>query len=129
MELVNYYTQYTTTYGEYMTYVEHLVETDFKECTEVELAAHLKRVKETFETLMMQISALEVEEAQEENFKDLKYLVMDALFLAGDLEQFYKYQEIGRFKMRVLNALNKKRRAEAFGKFSDGSGSCPMSSL
>lgn len=126
MELVNYYTQYTTTYGEYMTYVEHLVETDFKECTEAELTAQLKGARETFETLMMQINGLEVEKEQEENFKDLKYLVMDALFLAGDLEQFVKYQEIGRFKMRVLNALNKKRRAEAFGQFSEGSGSCPM---
>lgn len=129
MELVNHYTQYTTTYGEYLAYVEHLVETDFENAVETELAARLTATRETFEALMQQISTLEVEEEQEENLKDLKYLVMDALFLAGDLEQFYKYQEIGRFKMRVLNALNKKRRAEAFGKFSDGSGSCPMNSL
>ena len=129
MELVNHYTQYTTTYGEYLAYVEHLVETDFADSIEKEVAARLTTTRETFETLMNQISTLEVEQEQEENLKDLKYLVMDALFLAGDLEQFYNYQEIGRFKMRVLNALNKKRRAEALGKFSEGSGSCPINNL
>ena len=126
MELVNYYTQYTTTYGTYLKDVEHLVETDFKEAVEAELTAQLTATREVFEMLMTQISSLEVEQDQEENLKDLKYLVMDALFLAGDLEQFYKHQEIGRVKMRVLNALNKKRRAEAYGNFSSEGGSCPM---
>lgn len=90
------------------------------------MTSKLANAKETFEGLMEKVSTLEVEEAQQENLKDLKYLIMDALFFASDLVNFYKHQELSRFKMRVLNALNKKRRSELFGNETTGSGSCPI---
>ena len=126
MELVNSYAYYTEEYNAYLKLVEQLVETDFASCVEAEVTSKLANAKETFEGLMEKVSALEVEETQQENLKDLKYLIMDALFFASDLDNFYKHKELGRFKMRVLNALNKKRRAELFGNETTGSGSCPM---
>lgn len=129
MELVNSYACYTEEYNAYLKFVEQLVETDFANCVEVEVTSKLAKAKETFEALMEKVSTLEVEEAQQENLKDLKYLIMDALFFASDLDNFYKHKEIGRFKMRVLNALNKKRRAELFGNETAGGGSCPMNLL
>ena len=126
MELVNSYTCYTREYNAYLELVEQLVETNFANCVESEVTSKLINTKETFESLMEKVSTLEVEEDQEENLKDLKYLIMDALFFASDLANFYKHQELGRFKMRVLNALNKKRRAELFGNKAAESGSCPM---
>ena len=126
MELVNSYARYTEEYNAYLAFVEQLVETDFANCVEAEVTSQLTKTKEVLETLMEKVSAFEVSEAQQENLKDLKYLVMDALFFASDLANFYKHQELGRFKMRVLNALNKKRRAELFGNEATGSGSCPM---
>ena len=127
MELVNSYACYTEEYNAYLKFVEQLVKTDFANCVEVEVTNKLAKAKETFEALMEKVSTLEVEEAQQENLKDLKYLIMDALFFASDLDNFYKHKEIGRFKMRVLNALNKKRRAELFG--NEPVGSCPMNLL
>lgn len=126
MELVNSYAYYTEEYNAYLKLVEQFVETDFANCVEAEVTSKLANAKETFEGLMEKVSALEVEETQQENLKDLKYLIMDALFFASDLDNFYKHKELGRFKMRVLNALNKKRRAELFGNETMGSGSCPM---
>lgn len=129
MELVNSYACYTEEYNAYLEFVEQLIETDFANGVEAEVTSKLAKVKVTFESLMEKVSALEVEEAQEENLKDLKYLIMDALFFASDLANFYKHQELGRFKMRVLNALNKKRRAELFGSETAGSGSCPINRI
>lgn len=126
MELVNSYAYYTEEYNAYLKLVEQFVEMDFANCVEAEVTSKLANAKETFEGLMEKVSALEVEETQQENLKDLKYLIMDALFFASDLDNFYKHKELGRFKMRVLNALNKKRRAELFGNETIGSGSCPM---
>ena len=126
MELVNSYASYREEYNAYLKLVEQLVETDFANCVEAEVTSRLSKTRETFETLMEKVSAMEVSETEEENLKDLKYLIMDALFLASDLDNFYKHKELGRFKMRVLNALNKKRRAELFGNEITGSGSCPM---
>lgn len=126
MELVNSYAYYTEEYNAYLELVEQLVETDFANCVEAEVTSKLENAKETFEGLMEKVSTLEVEEAQQENLKDFKYLIMDALFFTSDLANFYKHQELGRFKMRVLNALNKKRRAELFGNEATGSGSCPI---
>ena len=126
MELVNSYACYREEYNAYLKLVEQLVETDLSNCVEAEVTSRLSKTKETFETLIEKVSNMEVSEAEEENLKDLKYLIMDALFLASDLDNFYKHKELGRFKMRVLNALNKKRRAELFGNEIAGSGSCPM---
>ena len=78
----------------------------------------LREARENFERLMEQCSELEIGPQDEDNLKDLKYLLIDSLFLAMDLQGFFEVGELGRFKMRVLNYLNKKRRAEVFGELS-----------
>ena len=47
----------------------------------------------------------------ENDLRDLKYLIVDSFFLLIDLENFYKYKEFERFKMRAVNHINKRRRA------------------
>ena len=91
-------------------------------CEELNLFQYAKK---KFEDFMEQSGVIEVEEEQEANYKDLRYLVMDILFLANDLAHFYKCDELGRFKMRALNYFNKRRRADMFGSANSGT-SCPI---
>lgn len=120
MKLVEIYEQYMNINNEYTSWIEALVNEDFQNDAEPLIKIRLQDTKEQFEKLMAACSELEVDEKDEENFKDLRYLVMDSLFLAADLEAFYNVNELGRFKMRVLNYLNKKRRADMFGETPGG---------
>lgn len=115
MNLVEIYAQYVNINNEYTSWIEALVNEDFQNDAQPLIKIRLQDTKEQFQKLMEACSNLKVDAENEENFKDLRYLVMDSLFLAGDLEAFYKVGELGRFKMRVLNYLNKKRRADMFG--------------
>lgn len=115
MNLLEIYERYTAINNEYAMWIETLVNEDFQNDAEPIIRIRLQDTKEQFQKLMEECSTLEVDTENEENFKDLRYLVMDSLFLAGDLEAYFKVGELGRFKMRVLNYLNKKRRADMFG--------------
>lgn len=113
MELVRIYEEYTALNGQYAAFLEQLIGAEEMVKDEAVLS-ELGKTKDQLEALMAQSSGLEIDGANEQNLNDLKYLVTDVYFLAMDLEHFYKHNEMGRFKMRVLNYLNKKRRAEAF---------------
>lgn len=126
MELLNRYNEYTALNKEYLEFVEQLIETEFEKFSEEDIKSYLKETENRMQCLMENISDLKVEIEQETNLKDLKYLVMDSVFLLGDLIHFYQLGELGRFKMRALNAINKKRRAEMFKETPSGNGSCPI---
>nr|WP_303244360.1 hypothetical protein [uncultured Cellulosilyticum sp.] len=115
MNLIEIYEQYVDINNDYAAWIEALVNEDFQNDAPPLIKIRLQDTKEQFEKLMEACSNLEVSAEDEENFKDLRYLLMDSVFLAGDLLAFYNVEELGRFKMRVLNYLNKKRRADIFG--------------
>lgn len=125
MQLVEIYESYKAESKNYIDWIEELVEQDFAGYTAEEISSKLETAKQKFGELIEQSGTLEVEEAQEANYKDLRYLLMDTMFLASDLAHFYKCEELGRFKMRALNFLNKRRRADVFGQ-NTGNGSCPI---
>ncbi|WP_054743561.1 hypothetical protein [Cellulosilyticum ruminicola] len=114
MNLLEIYEDYIAINNEYAAWIETLVNEDFQNDAQPIIRIRLQDTKEQFQRLMEVCSALEVDAENEENFKDLRYLIMDSLFLAGDLETYFKLGELGRFKMRVLNYLNKKRRVDMF---------------
>ncbi len=126
MELINVYQEFIKENDVYMDFVMQLVDTDFMMIIPEVIKSELVSGKEKFEKLMESVNALEVEKEQEENLGDLKYLIMDSVLLASDLAHFYKLNELGRFKMRALNAINKKRRAEVFKEEASESRSCPI---
>lgn len=125
MQLLEIYENYKAVNKEYTSWIEELVEKDFQGYTEDEIKAKLEEARQSFTDMMEQSNELEIGEEQEVNYKDLRYLVMDALFLASDLAHFYQYQELGRFKMRVINCFNKKKREAVFGG-QPGNRSCPV---
>lgn len=125
MTLLKIYEDYKELSKQYVSWLEELVEKDFAGYAAEEILLKLENTRNQFEAMMEQSGGLEIETEQEANYKDLRYLVADALFLATDLAHFYKYEELGRFKMRVLNYLNKKRRVDVFGGQTDR-GHCPI---
>ena len=112
------YRSYMQENTEYTNWLEKLINEDFESDAPPIIKMRLKEVRENFEQLMEKCNELEVASEDEDNLKDLKYLLIDSLFLAMDLQGFFEVGELGRFKMRVLNYLNKKRRAEVFGELS-----------
>ncbi|MGL4343661.1 MAG: hypothetical protein ACRCTE_00545 [Cellulosilyticaceae bacterium] len=114
MELLNIYETYTEVNNLYTRELEHLVAQEVLTKDESTLAM-LKQTQSTLEDLMARSAAIEVSEDNGQNLEDLRYLLTDSYFLAMDLTHFYEHEQMGRFKMRAINHLNKKRRAEVFG--------------
>lgn len=121
MNLVEIYSAYKEESTEYITWLEAVVNSDFQNDAMPIIRVRLIDTKEQLEKWMEACANLEVEEKDKENLKDLRYLILDSLFLAADLVRFFETDDLGRFKMRVLNYLNKKRRAEMFGETPGGS--------
>lgn len=120
MNLVEIYSAYKEESTEYFSWLEAVVDSDFQNDATPIIRVRLIDTKEQFEKWMEACSNLEVEEKDQDNLKDLRYLILDSLFLAADLVRFFETDDLGRFKMRVLNYLNKKRRAEMFGETPGG---------
>ncbi|MGL6174647.1 MAG: hypothetical protein ACRC1P_08585 [Cellulosilyticaceae bacterium] len=113
MELIQIYEAYNELNKDYIQILEEITSQPEHEKQEAVLVK-LKAIKAQLEELMNQSSELVLDQENEQNLKDLRYLITDNFFLAVDLVHFYEHNEIGRFKMRVVNYLNKKRRHEFF---------------
>ncbi|MGL5085954.1 MAG: hypothetical protein ACRC68_09640 [Clostridium sp.] len=114
MDLIKAYEEFTGVNNAYVNFVEGLLNSDLGDCNNEKITEHLLAAQNSFETIKIRTDVMEVEAKEQENYRDLKYLVMDALFISADLTAFYKYKQPERFKMRATNYINKKRRAEMF---------------
>lgn len=122
MSLINNYEEYNKINNDYVNFIEGLVNSDLGECSDNKIIETLKGAQNKFESIKIRTDVDGIEESDKENLKDLKYLIMDALFISSDLVAFYKHKQPERFKMRAVNYINKKRRAEMFK--DSGNGSC-----
>lgn len=112
MELVQIYESYkkmNLRLEEYLrNWAENQVEIEVKNLQEM-----LNGIKEELERLLDSVTDQIEKSEEEQNIKDLKYLMMDTMFLIMDLLHMSSYNEMGRCKMRAINYLGKRRRAEA----------------
>lgn len=122
MSLVQNYEEYNKVNNKYLDFIEGLVNNNLGECDNENIKDTLLSAQNSFESIKIRIDVEGMEETDKENLNDLKYLIMDALFISADLVAFYKYKQPERFKMRATNYINKKRRAEMFK--DSGNGSC-----
>lgn len=113
MDLINTYEEYKNTNERYAVFINGLIDSDLSNKDEA-IINELTEYQNKFEQLKIKCDGIVVEAENENNLKDLKYLIVDTLFLTLDLAHFYGIGEIERFKMRAINYLNKKRRAEFF---------------
>lgn len=114
MDLISIYNEYVKVNNEYMNYIFELSGCDLGDCSDETILERLKAFEVKFEDIKIKADVLEVDEENMNNLQDLKYFAMDALFAGLDLANFYSLKEVERFKMRAVNYVNKKRRAEIF---------------
>lgn len=119
MELVNIYDEYREVNKNYVDFIEELVNKNFEGFSEDFVMGNLENFQNSIGALKVKADDLQVEEENKDNLKDLKYLIVDTLFLTFDLNNFYKLKEFERFKMRFANYVNKRRRDEMLKSFQD----------
>lgn len=113
MTLLDAYEKYKKINNDYSRFIEIMINKEGFNFTDKEEVDLLE--KYNIEIHQLKISIDNVESTDDENLKDLNYLIMDLMFLSVDLINFYNYKEVERFKMRAVNYINKQRRKEFFG--------------
>lgn len=105
-EIFNKYVEVNRAYVEY---INEIVNKNFEGYLEEEIMNSLIKGKKEFEGLMSEIDKCENEEEDGLFLKDVKYSLVDGLFLSIDLYNFYNSKELERFKMRAVNYIRKGR--------------------
>ena len=103
------FNKYVKINSEYVKYINDIVNNNFVGYLEEEIMNKLVEGKKNFEELMSQIDKCENEEENGLFLKDVKYSIVDGLFLTIDLYNFYNSKELERFKMRAVNYIRKGR--------------------
>ena len=103
------FNKYVEVSGEYVRYINEIVNKNFEGYAEEEIMNRLIKSKKEFELLMSEIDKCENEEEDGLFLKDVKYSLVDGLFLSIDLYNFYNSKELERFKMRAVNYIRKGR--------------------
>lgn len=107
--LAQIFNQYIELNREYVKFINEIVNNDFKNYSEEEIMNKLTEGKNEFQNLMSQIDKCENDEEDGLFLKDVKYSLVDGLFLTIDLYNFYNSKELERFKMRAVNYIRKGR--------------------
>lgn len=103
------FNKYVELNGQYVKFVNEIVNNNFENYSEEEIMNKLVDGKKNFEDLMSQIDECKNDEEDGLFLKDVKYSVVDGLFLTIDLYNFYNSKELERFKMRAVNYIRKGR--------------------
>lgn len=109
MSLNDIFNEYINVNGEYVKFVNEIIDKNFEGYGKEEIMNTLIQSKQKFEKLMEETNKIEVEEENGIFLKDVKYSVVDGLFLAIDLYNFYYSKQLERFKMRGVNYIRKGR--------------------
>lgn len=117
MELVNIYDKYREVNKNYVDFIEELLNKNFQGFSSDFVSNNIENFQREIEDLKIKADLLEESEENKDNLKDLKYLIVDTLFLTFDLGNFYRLKEFERFKMRFTNYINKRRREEMLKAF------------
>lgn len=103
------FNKYVELNGQYVKFVNEIVNNNFENYSEEEIMSRLVDGKKNFEDLMSEINECNNDEEDGLFLKDVKYSVVDGLFLTIDLYNFYNSKELERFKMRAVNYIRKGR--------------------
>ena len=107
--LSDIFEEYIKINKDYVNFINEIVNSNFSNYNEDEIMSKLIESKKSFEKLMSDLDACNNEEEDGLFLKDVKYSIVDGLFLAIDLYNFYNSKELERFKMRAVNYIRKGR--------------------
>lgn len=109
MKLKEIFDTYVDLNGQYVRFVNEIINSNFEGYLEEDVMNKLVKAKDEFQELMSQVDEIEAEEEDGLFIKDVKYGIVDGLFLAIDLYNFYYTKQLERFKMRGVNYIRKGR--------------------
>ncbi|MDO5517300.1 MAG: hypothetical protein Q4F66_07065 [Clostridium sp.] len=109
MKLKEIFDTYVDLNGQYVSYVNEIINKDFEGYSKEDTMDKLIKAKNKFQELMNAVDEIQVEEEDGLFLKDVKYGIVDGLFLAIDLYNFYHSEQLERFKMRGVNYIRKGR--------------------
>ena len=110
MSLLNTYEKFKKTNIDFMNFIDELVINNFTSIAEEDIVENLNSALKKFESLKFESDKIEIDDENRNNLNDLKYMILNALFLISDLKHFYSLKEMERFKMRAVNYINHNRR-------------------
>ena len=114
MSLVSIQEEYNKAKSEYIELINELSNSDLGNCDNEDILNNLIAGKTKFELIKIKSDNEVLSEEEKDKLKDIQYSIVDSLFLCMDLINFYKTNQVERFKMRAVNYVNKKRIEELF---------------
>lgn len=102
--ILSIYKQFTTLNNELMTYLNELISGDLKSKDNV--ISRLNDILNNIEEVKYKSDNIMELESDMDKVNNLRYSIMNSLFLLSDLLHFYKINEVDRFKMRAVNYIN-----------------------
>lgn len=112
LDLFDIYKNYDIANKEYISLLENLLNSSLGDCNDENIQNDLLAAKNKFEFLKIMADDILITEENNEILGKLKYYIMDGLFLAVDLLNFYNSKQVERFSMRAVNYINKNRMQE-----------------
>lgn len=112
--MLNTYEQFSILNNELITYLNELISDDLKEKNRDEIISKFDRVLNDIEELKFKSDEIVAVGVELDKVNNLRYSIMNSLFLISDLLHFYKLNEIERFKMRAVNYINHNSKPQVF---------------
>ena len=111
MELLYVYDEYKKINKELVEYLNNILSNEEGLNSNSNIDKTINRFIDSLEKIKNNADSIELTNSNNQNLNDLKYLIVSTLFLLGDLEHFYRINELTRFKMRAVNYINHARRS------------------
>ncbi|SCJ99209.1 Uncharacterised protein [uncultured Clostridium sp.] len=112
--MLNTYEQFSNLNNELITYLNELISDDLKEKNSEEIINNFNRILNDIEELKLKSDEIVSVGIELNKVNNLRYSIMNSLFLISDLLHFYKLNEIERFRMRAVNYVNHNSKPQVF---------------
>lgn len=112
--MLNTYEQFSILNNELITYLNELISDELKEKNSDEIINKFNSLLNDIEELKLKSDEIGLVGIDMSKLNNLRYSIMNSLFLISDLLHFYKLNEIERFKMRAVNYINHNSKPQVF---------------
>ena len=112
--MLNTYEKFSMLNNDLIKYLNELITNNFKNLNNEDIIVDLERILHDIEVLKFESDKISISNMDSDKVNNLRYSIMNSLFLISDLLHFYKLNEIERFKMRIVNYINHSSKPQIF---------------
>ena len=112
--MLNTYEKFSMLNNDLIKYLNELITNNLKDLKDGDIAVNLERILHDIEVLKFESDKISISNMDSDKVNNLRYSIMNSLFLISDLLHFYKLNEIERFKMRAVNYINHSSKPQIF---------------